>query len=453
MAQAENFLSGDSFAERANWRSFDRRLFEADARVNAAHCDALFNAGVLTRTETERIKNGLQAIVKRAGYDAGYFSETEAADVHEFAEKRLVQLVGEAAYKLNVGRSRADRAATVFRLWLREEIEKITARTRALQSALINVAEKYSAAILPFYAPLQTASPMLWAHWCLAHFERFARDRERLDEVWRRVNVMPLGSGNAAGINFEIDREEVARMLGFEGISLNSLDAVTDADYAVEFAGACVIAATHLARLADDLILFSSDELRFVEFDDESTADFSTQKTGALEIIKIKAARIFGNQTTLILAARNSTAFSGGGLGEIEQAIFDTADTLEISLRQAQTALENLRVKKSEIEKAKVKNHALASELADYLLHKNVPYREARETVEKILQSAAANKKPLDEIALDEMRRFSTNIEADVFDALDVEQALAAKSQIGGTAPERVDEALAAARASLEREE
>ncbi len=453
MAQAENFLIGDSFAGRADARGFDRRLFEADARVNAAHCDALFNAGVLTRAEAERIKNGLQAIVKRAGYDANYFSETDAADVHEFAEKRLVQLVGEAAYKLHAGRSRADRAATVLRLWLGEEIEKITSLARALQSALLDAAEKNGETILPFYAALQTASPMLWAHWCLAHFERFARDRERLDEVWRRVNVLPLGSGNAAGTNFEIDREETARALGFEGISLNSLDAVTDADYAIEFAGACAVAATHLARLADDLILFSSDELRFVDFGGEPIADFSTRTIGALEIIKTGAASVFGNQATLNAIAGNSTAFSGAGFGEIERAIFDTADTLEICLRQARTVLEIIRTKESEIEKAKVKNYALALELADYLLHKNVPYREARETVERILEFAAADGKRIDEIALDRMRRFSTQIEADVFHALGLEQTLAAKSQIGGTAPERVGEALAAARASLEWEE
>lgn len=449
MAQAENYQSGGLYAESTNSAGLDRRLFEADARVNAAHCDALFNAGVLTRVEAERIKNGLRAIVKRAGYDRNYFSEANSGDVHFFAETRLAQLVGDAAYKLNVGRSRNDHAATVFRLWLREEIEKIILLARAAQKALIAAAEKQTEAIVPFYARLgKYSQPMLWAHWCLADFERLARDRDRFDEVWRRVNVLPLGAGVSAGTNFEVDREETARALGFEGISLNSLDAVTDADYAIEFVSACALAASHLARLVEDLILFASDEFRFVEFAGENNADFPPKKS-ALELFIAKTARIYGNQTTL----RNLPTISAANFGELEQAVFDAADTLKICLRETTTALETLRFREEKTRNARMENYAGAFELADYLLHKNVPYRAVCKTVSEILRHAAASEKRLNEISLAEMQKISTDIEPDVFGALDLENAVSAKSQIGGTAPERVLEALEAARGALEMEE
>ena len=234
---------------------FDRRLFFADIRINFVYCDALFQAGVVTRLESERIKNGLQAIVKRAEYDKNYFEEPAASNIHSFVETRLIQLIGETGGKLNVGRSRNEQTATALRLWLREEIEEISKRTRDLQAALIDAGERQIEAVLPAYANHQKAQPILWAHWCLAYFEMFARDRERLDEVWRRINVLPLGAGILAGTSFEIDREEIARELGFEGVSANSLDTVADADFAIEMVGAGCLLMIHLSRLAEDLIL------------------------------------------------------------------------------------------------------------------------------------------------------------------------------------------------------
>lgn len=450
MAQTENFQSRKIFADSAYPDGFDRRLFAADVRVKAAHCDALFHAGILTRAESERIKNGLQAILKRAGYDANYFNELSAVDIHAFADARLAQLVGDAAEKLAVGTSGGDYAATVLRLWLREEIEKISLAARRLQTALVESAERQRAAALPGFALVKAAQPILWAHWCLANFERLARDRERLDEAWRRVNVMPLGSGVLAGINFEIDREQTARDLGFEGVSLNSFDAISDTDFAVEFVSACAITLTHLARLADDLTIFASEEFRFVEFGAANAGNFSPSESSALESVRGKAARIFGHQAALAAALPKNLA---DALGEIERAVFDTVDVLKICLRTSTRAVEILRVDEAETKNAAIKNRAFGAEIADYLLHKNVPYRAARQTAEKIVALADSKGVRVDEITVAEMRKIEPQIEPDISGALSLEQMLAGKSQIGGTAPERVSEALEAARAALEMEE
>lgn len=455
MAQAENIRSDDGVAELIDSYEFDRRLFDAEVRVRFAHCDALFHAGILNRYETERIKNGLQAILKRAAYDRNYFGELPASNVHAFAEARLVQLVGEVGLKLNVGASRGDYAATVFRLWLREEIEIITNRVRAVQSALVNAAEKQSDAVIcGDCGVLKSAPPVLWAHWCLAYFERFARDRERLDEVWRRVNVLPLGSGKSAGTNFEIDREQTARDLKFEGVSLNSLDAISDDDFAVEFVVAAALLMTHLAHLAEDLILYASDDFRLVEFLSNDNVNFSVKQTSALEFIVRGRGRIFGHQMALAAMPRNSRAAFGEDAGEKQRMVFEAADTTKISLQTISTVLEKIRLGEAATNGAAIKNYAAAAaELADYLLHKNVPYPIVRQTIGKILDYAAADRKKINELSLAEMRKFSAHIESDVFAALTLEQALAGKMQIGGTAPERVAEALAAARAALEMEE
>jgi argininosuccinate lyase len=271
MAKAINLLN-EKIAELNRAFDFDKRLFVADARVSIAYCDALFHAGIVTRIESERIKNGLQTILKRADFYTSYFEEPAAADVHSFIEMRLVQLIGDAGAKLNIGRSRHDQSATALRLWLREEIEEISKEAKNLQSALIGAGA---------YVNSQRAQPILWAHWCLAYFEMFSRDRERLDEVWRRVNVLPLGAGAGGGTAFEIDREEIARALGFEGVTANSLDAAADADFAVEALAACSLLMIHLSRLAEDLILYNSAEFGFIIYGEtsaEKPVEFSDTK-------------------------------------------------------------------------------------------------------------------------------------------------------------------------------
>lgn len=435
---------------------FDRRLFFADVRVSFVYCDALFQAGVLTRLESERIKNGLQAIVKRAEFDKNYFEEPAAGNVHSFIETRLIQLIGEAGGKLNVGRSRDEQTATALRLWLREEVEEISKRTRDLQTALIDAGERQNEAVFPAYANQQKAQPILWAHWCLAYFEMFARDRERLDEVWRRVNILPLGAGILAGASFEIDREEVARELGFEGVSANSLDVVADADFAVETVSACCLLMIHISRLAEDLILYSSAEFGFIKLTDLSSTDsLSRPNTNleGLELIRGKTSRVFGHQTALLSMMKSLPLGIHKDLQEIQENIFDTVDTVNSCLKIVQINLANIRLNEAKTRDAAAKHYLNAPELTDYLVQREIPFKIAQETVGKIILYAVSKNKKLDELSLKEMREFSEIIDDDIFHALSLELTLASKNQIGGTAPERVFEALEAAKLSLEREE
>lgn len=464
MAESENLWGGrftgkpdKTFAEFNNSFNFDRRLFAADIRAGIAHGDALFHAGVLTRQETERIKNGLQAIVKRSEHDKNYFDDLPSEDVHSFIEARLVQLIGDAGRKLHTGRSRNDQVATAFRLWLRAEIETLSATVRRLQKSLIESAENQKNAILPGYTHLQRAQPILWAHWCLAYFEMLARDRERLDEVWRRVNVLPLGSAALAGTSYEIDREQVARDLGFEGVSANSLDAVSDRDFAVEFVGACALIMVHLSRFSEDLILYASSEFQFIELSDAVSTGSSLmpqkKNPDALELIRGKAGRIFGHQIALLTTLKGLPMAYNKDLQEDKEAVFDTVDTTEICLEIASIVLKNLRVREDKTRAAATEGYLNATELADYLVQKDVPFRTAHGAVGEIVLYAISKGKELGELSLAEMRNFSAQIEMDVFDALTLEQTLASKAQIGGTAPERVFEALEWARNSLEMEQ
>ncbi len=447
-------MTDEIFAEFNNSFKFDRRIFTADIRVSLSYCDALFGAGVFTRIESERVKNGLQSILKRADYDKNYFHELPSEDIHSFIETRLVQLIGEAGRKLRTGRSRIDQTSTAFRLWLREEIEEITKFTRDLQKALIAAAEKQSEAVLPGYANLRRVQPILWAHWCLAYFEMLERDRERLDEVWRRVNVLPLGAGALAGTSVEIDRESIARELNFEGVTANSLDAISDCDFAIEFVGACSLIMVHLSRLAEDLILYSTAEFGFVEFGDAISTGSMPQmeNVDALELIRGKAGRIFGHQAALLSMMKGLPLAYNKDLQEDKQAIFDTVDTVSMCLQTAKVVLENLRVNVEKARSAATKGYLNASELTDYLIQRSLPFKIAQHAVEQIILYAVSKNKELNELSLDEMRKFSEIIEKDVFENLSLEQTLASKNQIGGTSPERVFEALEHARESLERE-
>ena len=465
MTEAKNLWGGrftekpdETFAEFNNSFKFDRRLFAADIRASAAHCDALFHAGVLTRLESEKIKNGLWTILKRADYDRNYFNDASAAeDVHSFIEARLVQLIGDTGRKLHTGRSRNDQVATAFRLWLREELVEISRIARTLQKALVEAAERQKEAVLPGYTHLQRAQPVLWAHWCLAYFEMLDRDRERLDEVWRRVNVLPLGSAALAGTSYEIDREAVAKELGFEGVTANSLDAVSDRDFCVEFVGACALVMVHLSRMAEDLILYASSEFQFIELSDAVSTGSSLmpqKKTpDALELIRGKAGRIFGHQTALLTTLKGLPLAYNKDLQEDKEAVFDTVDNVKMCLRVAAIVLNNLRVNEEKTRAAATKGYLNATELADYLVKKDVPFRTAHDLTGKIVLHAISLGRELHELPLGEMKKFTAFVEPDVFDALSLEQTLASKSQIGGTAPERVFEALEKAKNDLEIEE
>jgi argininosuccinate lyase len=460
MAETENLWGGrfteapdKTFAEFNNSFRFDRRLFAADVRASIAHANGLADAGVLSEDENRKSVAALTSLLERARSDANFF-DSDAEDIHSFIEAKLVELIGETGKKIHTGRSRNDQVATAFRIWLREQIDTMTESVVALQRSLLNLAERHGDAALPGYTHLQRAQPILWPHWCLAYFEMLSRDRDRLTEVRKRVNVMPLGSAALAGTSFPIDREAVAKELEFEHISRNSLDAVSDRDFAVEFVGASCLVMVHLSRMAEDLILYCSTEFGFVTLSDAVSTGSSLmpqkKNPDALELIRGKAGRVFGHHAALLATMKGLPLAYNKDMQEDKEAVFDTVDTLLSCVRVSTIVLDNLTVNEKRARDAASRGFLNATELADYLVKKGIPFRTAHDTVGKAVLFASRNDRELNDLTLEEFRRFSEGIDEDVFDALGLESALDSKSQTGGTSRVRVSEALEKARRSLE---
>jgi len=433
--------------------AFDRRLFEAEVRASLAHCDGLAQAAVLTATESDRIKSALKQILELGQSNPTYFDDSRPEDVHSFVEARLVEMIGDTGRKLHTGRSRNDQVATDLRLWLRAEIDRLMSALKLTQEALLDLAEANSEAAMPGYTHLQRAQPVLFAHWCLAYFEMLTRDRDRLADVRQRVNVMPLGSAALAGTSYPIDRHTVARALGFEGVSLNSLDAVSDRDFVIEFVGTASLIMMHLSRLAEDIILYSTTEFGFFELSDAVATGSSLmpqkKNPDSMELVRGKAGRVFGHLTALLTTMKGLPLAYNKDMQEDKEAIFDTTDTLGGCLAVTATVLRNIKLNKERSREAATHGFLNATELADYLARKGVPFREAHETVGRIVIQAIERKLELSDLSLEDLKSFSPLIEADVFASLSLERTLATKSQTGGTAPERVAEALTAARNNL----
>jgi argininosuccinate lyase len=441
------------FAEFNRSFGFDRRLFAVDVRASIAHCDGLAGAGVLTGAESNEIKSALQAILDRGQTDASYFDDPSSEDVHSFVEARLVEMIGDAGRKLHTGRSRNDQVATDLRLWLRDEVDRTALALRSVQEALLDLAAAHRDAAIPGYTHLQRAQPVLFAHWCLAYFEMLARDRERLADARQRVNVLPLGSAALAGTSYAIDRDAVARALGFDGISGNSLDAVSDRDFCIEFASAASLVMMHLSRLAEDIILYSTTEFGFFELSDAVATGSSLmpqkKNPDSMELVRGKAGRVFGHLAALLTTMKGLPLAYNKDMQEDKEAVFDTVDTVNASLAVTATVLGNLRLNEARAREAASQGYMNATELADYLVRKGLPFREAHETVGRIVVRAVERGVELSELSLTDLKSFSPLIDQDVFASLSLEHTLATKSQSGGTAPGRVAEELAAARASL----
>ncbi|MDT5157379.1 MAG: argininosuccinate lyase [Acidobacteriota bacterium] len=434
---------------------FDRRLFEADVRGSLAHCEGLREAGVLGEEEAAAISGGLRELLSRAAEGGEeFFADESAEDVHSFIETRLIVLVGDAGRRLHTGRSRNDQVATALRLWLREEIDRISESVRALRSALLDLAESHADAVLPGYTHLQRAQPVLFAHWCLAYFEMFGRDGERLLEVRRRVNVLPLGSAALAGTSYRVDRVRVAHALGFDGVARNSLDAVSDRDFCVEFAATASLVMAHLSRLAEDLIVYATTEFGFVELSDAVATGSSLmpqkKNPDALELVRGKTGRVFGHTMALLTIIKGLPLTYNKDMQEDKEAVFDTADTVRESLEVTATVLRNLRLREARARDAAMVGYMNATEMADYLVRRGLPFREAHEAVGRMVLYGLGKGLELHELEMEELQQFSPLVSDDVYEALSLEQTLATKSQAGGTSPERVREALNAARASLQ---
>jgi argininosuccinate lyase len=442
-----------SFVRFNNSFAFDRRLFEVDVRASIAHCNGLVSAGVLSQEEAGKIKDGLRTILERGLASAAYFDEIESEDVHSFVEERLVEIIGDAGRKLHTSRSRNDQVATDLRLWLREATDQLLSQVRSTQEALLDLAEKKSEAVLPGYTHLQHAQPILFAHWCLAYFEMLARDRERLKETRKRVNVSPLGSAALAGASYPINREAVARELGFESVTRNSVDGVGDRDFCIEFVGACAIIMVHLSRLAEEVILYSTSEFGFFDLADAVATGSSLmpqkKNPDSMELVRGKAGRVFGHAMSLLTMLKGLPLAYNKDMQEDKEAVFDTFDTTASCLEVAILVLRNMEINENRMREGASQGLMNATELVDYLVRRGTSFREAHETVGRIVVRAMATGVELSKLSLEELRSFSNKIEGDVFDSLTLERTLATKFQAGGTAPQRVAEALRAARLGL----
>lgn len=432
---------------------FDCRLFAADIRASVAHCNGLVKAGVLTSDEGTKIKEGLHTILDRGATDSRYFENPEFEDVHSFVEARLVELIGDTGRRLHTGRSRNDQVATDFRLWLRDAIDDLVSVLALTQGALLDLAEAHANAMLPGYTHLQRAQPVLFAHWCLAYFEMLSRDRERLADCRRRVNVLPLGSAALAGTSYPIDRESVARELSFEGVSGNSIDAVSDRDFCVEFLSACSLIMVHLSRSAEDIILYSSTEFGFLELSDAVATGSSLmpqkKNPDSMELVRGKSGRVFGHVISLLTMLKGLPLAYNKDMQEDKEAIFDSFDTVRTCLDVTTTVLRNVRLNEGRMSAAASTGYMNATELADYLVRKGISFREAHEIVGRIVIHALSRGLELHELSIEEMRTISGSIDDDVLSSLSLERTLRTKSQLGGTSPDRVTEALSAARRSL----
>jgi len=440
------------FADFNNSFRFDRRLFEADVIASRAYSHALVGAGIFTAPEAEIVGAALKKILEGGRTDPNFFNSS-AEDVHSFVESKLVELTGDLGRKLHTGRSRNDQVATDFRLWLRSAIDNLTAQIRETQSALLDFAEANRDVVIPGFTHLQRAQPVLLAHWCLAYFEMLSRDRERLADARKRVNVLPLGSAALAGNSFSIDRNAIAAELEFESISKNSLDAVSDRDFCVEFLSACSLIMVHLSRLAEDIIIYSTTEFGLVELGDAIATGSSLmpqkKNPDSMELVRGKAGRVFGDLIGLLTTLKGLPLAYNKDMQEDKEAVFDAFDTTNTSLQVTLTVLSNIAINHERASAAASVGYMNATELADYLVRKGMPFRDAHETVGRVVMGAIEEGKEIQDLPLTILQSFSDLIEADVYTVLSVESTLLAKNVVGGTSPKQVSQAIDSARRSL----
>ena len=432
--------------------SFDRRLAKHDIRGSIAHATMLAEVGVLTTEDRDAIVVGLEGIL--ADIEAGDFEwRTALEDVHMNVESVLTERIGDAGKRLHTGRSRNDQVATDVRLFVREALDDIAAAVRALQAAILEIAEREAETVLPGFTHLQPAQPTTFGHHMLAWFEMLERDAERFAECRGRVNRMPLGAAALAGTPYPIDRAMTTRLLGFDGVCENSLDAVSDRDFAIEFTSHCALAMVHLSRMSEELVLWVSAPFAFVELGDSycTGSSIMPQKKNpdVPELVRGKSARVIGHLTALLVLMKGQPLAYNRDNQEDKEPLFDTVDTVTDCLRIFAGMLGTLECRRERMREAARLGYTTATDLADYLVRKAVPFRDAHEAVGRAVRSAGETGRDLSEMTLDELREFSPAIESDVFEVLTLEGSVAARNHVGGTAPAQVRAATARAKARL----
>jgi argininosuccinate lyase len=431
---------------------FDQRLYKYDIQGSIAHATMLARQGILSEQECELIVAGLKKIEQRIS-DGGFKWSVELEDVHMNIESALTEDIGDAGKKLHTGRSRNDQVATDVRLYLRDEIETIRREIQRLQEALLALAEREAETILPGFTHLQTAQPVTFGHHMLAWFEMLQRDRERLADCNRRVNIMPLGAAALAGTTYPIDRNLTAELLGFQSPAENSLDAVSDRDFVIEFSAAAALIMMHLSRFSEELIIWSSAQFGFVELSDSfcTGSSIMPQKKNpdVPELVRGKSGRIFGHLVALLTLMKGQPLAYNKDNQEDKEPLFDTVDNLKGSLRVFADMVPAITCRRERMRAAAMQGFATATDLADYLVRRGIPFRDAHEVVGKAVALGVEKGCDLAELTLSELRTFSEYIGEDVFDILTLEGSVAARNHIGGTAPEQVKNAILRARQRL----
>lgn len=445
----------DSFvAEFTASVGFDQRFANQDIAGSIAHATMLAKAGIITEEEKDQIVAGLTQI-KQEIADGKFVWSVALEDVHMNVESRLTAIIGDVGKKLHTGRSRNDQVATDIRLYLRDQTDIILGLLKRLQMGLLDLASQHTDTIMPGFTHLQTAQPVSFGHHVMAWFEMLMRDSERLIDGRKRINQMPLGAAALAGTTYPIEREFTAQLLGFEGICQNSLDAVSDRDFAIEFASSASLLMMHLSRMSEEIILWMSAQFGFVVVPDRfcTGSSIMPQKKNpdVPELVRGKAARVFGDMITLLTLMKNQPLAYNKDNQEDKEPLFDVVDTLTGSLLAFADMLPNLIPNKENMRAATMKGYATATDLADYLVRKGLAFRDAHEVVGKAVALGVQRGIDLSELSLDELQGFSDLIGEDVFEYLTLEGSLNARNHIGGTAPNQVKMAIERGRQRIEQ--
>lgn len=434
--------------------SFDKKLVKYDLLGSIAHAQMLGKCKIITKEEKIKIVEGLKQILKEIQEGELEIVTGEAEDIHSWVEVKLKEKIGAVAGKLHIARSRNDQVALDERMYLKEEVIKIRDLLKDLQKALLSSAQKYLGIIMPGYTHLQHAQPLLFSHYLMAYFYMFERDRERMMDLYKRIDVLPLGSAALGGTSFPIDRDYVAKQLNFGKISGNSLDAVSDRDFILEFLSSAAILMMHLSRLNEEMVLWSSNEFNFIELDDSfcTGSSIMPQKKNpdAAELIRGKTGRVYGNLLSLLTVMKALPLAYNHDMQEDKEPLFDTVSTLEKCLFLISKVIESIQVNKEKMKKRTQGDFSTATELADYLVKKGLFFREAHKLVGNIVLYCLENKKHLEDLTIAELKSFHKDFNEDTLEILKPQSAVEAKDSFGGTSLKRVKESIQKAKKILE---
>ena len=432
--------------------TFDKVLALYDIEGSIAHATMLYEVNVLSSTELKQILEGLDKVKDEIVNDQFSWS-VELEDVHMNIESRLTEICGDSGKKLHTGRSRNDQVATDIRLYLRDQVQLITKELERLLNALLDLAEQEKETIMPGFTHLQAAQPISFGHHLLAYFEMLKRDRERLQESFKRINTMPLGSAALAGTSYPINRERTAELLGFERISLNSIDAVSDRDFAIEFASNASLIMMHLSRFSEELILWSSAQFEFISLPDSfcTGSSIMPQKKNpdVPELVRGKTGRVTGNLISLLTIMKGQPLAYNKDNQEDKEPLFDSVETIYSCLRVFADMVPTIKTNKENMYQSALKGYTTATDLADYLVKKGLAFRDAHDVVGKAVSYGIKEGKDLSEFSINELKNFNSLIEEDIFDVISLEGSINSRNHLGGTSPNQISIAIKAGRKSI----